>query len=417
MKPQRVIQCGTFACVWLLATSLPLGQTTQRPTFRAGAELIAIETQVVTKDGEPLAGLKAEDFDVLIDGQKRIVATLEFIRTVSSGASAIPESPSEVKRTPPDGRVFILGIDQTSFPMLGEPAAREAARRLIERMAPEDYLGLVAYPGPIAIPPTRDRAKLREALGKVQGLWTDAARTHSISAAEATAFQTLGADSSVMKSVVERECPPKAAGGALTGAANYGRDPACAQAVIDEAKELGSQLEFRAAQSIGGLLALVEAVGKVPGRKNLVIVSAGIPASTRPGGRPDVNSAIANVASRAEAANVNLYVLYMDVHFLGQFSGSRANFKIFDDIELFGRGLGMFAGAAGGAFYQVEVGADRIVDRLVKETTAYYLIGVTPTDKDRDGKEHFISVKVKKSGATVHNRRTVIIPKLSSGGS
>ena len=135
------------------------------------------------------------------------------------------------------------------------------------------------------------------------------------------------------------------------------------------------QLEMRASQSIGGLEALVDGVAGVPGRKTLIIVSAGIPTANYPGARPDVNSATISVGQLAEKANANLYVLFMDVHFLQQFSSGRYNRGLFDDIQLLSRGLEQFSGAAGGTFYQVEVGPDSVVQRLVRETSAYYLLG------------------------------------------
>jgi VWFA-related protein len=370
-----------------------------------------------------MADLKPEQFDVLIDGKKRPVASLSFLRASTADGAVQPASkttPTGSAAASPDGRIFILGIDQTSFPVAGEPAAREAARRLIERLAPEDFLGLVAFPGPISIAPTRDRQKVRDALTRITGLWTDTESKHSVSAAEATAFQTISLDPSVVSSVLLRECCPSLlctakkggnGGKAIAGSADYGFEPVCSNEVTQQARELCRNLEMRAAQSVGGLEALIDGVAGVPGRKTIVLVSAGIPTSNRPGARPDVNSAIASVARRAEAANANLYVLYMNVHFLGQFAASRANFSIFDDVALFGRGLGQFAGGAGGEFYQIEVSSAKIIERLVKATSAYYLIGIAPIDSERDGKEHFITVRVNK--ATVLSRRTVTIPKKS----
>jgi hypothetical protein len=47
----------------------------------------------------------------------------------------------------------------------------------------------------------------------------------------------------------------------------------------------------------------------------------------------------------------------------------------------------------------------------MRETSAYYLLGVEVAEADHDGKPHFISVKVKQPGATVRNRPMVVIPR------
>jgi hypothetical protein len=39
--------------------------------------------------------------------------------------------------------------------------------------------------------------------------------------------------------------------------------------------------------------------------------------------------------------------------------------------------------------------AEYAFDRVLRETSAYYILGVATEPKDRDGKVHFISVKVK----------------------
>jgi len=51
------------------------------------------------------------------------------------------------------------------------------------------------------------------------------------------------------------------------------------------------------------------------------------------------------------------------------------------------------------------------IDRLVRETSAYYLLSVEPLSTERDGKPHTITVKVKAPNATVRNRSFVVIPK------
>jgi hypothetical protein len=47
----------------------------------------------------------------------------------------------------------------------------------------------------------------------------------------------------------------------------------------------------------------------------------------------------------------------------------------------------------------------------MRESAAYYLLGVQPVKEDRDGALHFLSVKVRKRGVTVRSRTHVVIPE------
>jgi hypothetical protein len=50
-------------------------------------------------------------------------------------------------------------------------------------------------------------------------------------------------------------------------------------------------------------------------------------------------------------------------------------------------------------------------NRILDETSSYYLLGVEAENSDRDGKPHALSVKTTAHGATVRARSWVMIPK------
>jgi hypothetical protein len=183
--------------------------------------------------------------------------------------------------------------------------------------------------------------------------------------------------------------------------------------VAAEGGRIADMLEHQAMQSITGLRGLLDGLKAVPGRKLLLVVSAGIPTSTKPSGRPNVSIETDEIGRRAAAANVSLYVLYMNVHFLRAFSAEygRTNTSIFHDVTMFGQGLERFSNSAGGTFFQVQVQADPFVARAMRESSASYVLTVQALPAERDGKEHFIRVETKQRGADLRYRRIVIIPK------
>jgi len=105
-------------------------------------------------------------------------------------------------------------------------------------------------------------------------------------------------------------------------------------------------------------------------------------------------------------------VLHIDSGFLDAFSAEERTISdtLFRDLGMMSSGLETIAGASGGSLARVVAGADFAFDRVLRETTAGYLLGVEPLEGDRDGKTHRLNVKVKVSGADVRNRREVLLP-------
>jgi hypothetical protein len=150
----------------------------------------------------------------------------------------------------------------------------------------------------------------------------------------------------------------------------------------------------RAAQSVSGLNATIRAAGAIPGRKTLVVVSAGI-TMPKEFAAVALTEETANLSRAAEAAGVTLNVLFLE----------------WNDIRTYGPRLFSFARATGGTFYQLALGADRYVGNLIKDASAYYVLDVAPLDVERDGKEHAVTVGLVGSrGATVRARGAVTIP-------
>jgi hypothetical protein len=267
-------------------------------------------------------------------------------------------------------------------------------------VAPGDYLGMMTVPGDVRIAPTRDRAAIEEGIKRIGGLRGDPKSSKfNISASEASLIKSN--DPMTMAEVFKRECE------------RMFTDPTCKQEVRQDAAAIANALEQQGLTAVNGLHDVVDALESVAGRKTLIVISAGIPISRKTGGQPNLDHELARISRRAAAANINLYVFYMNVHFLRYFSAEygRQNHTIFDDITMFGYGLEKFADAAGGSFAQVEVDADPFVDRIMRETSAHYLLAVPTEPRDRDGKEHVIRVAVKGvRGAEIQYRKAVLVP-------
>ncbi|HSC25631.1 MAG TPA: hypothetical protein VLD67_00065 [Vicinamibacterales bacterium] len=116
---------------------------------------------------------------------------------------------------------------------------------------------------------------------------------------------------------------------------------------------------------------------------------------------------------QAAASNTNIYVLHMDSSFIDAFSERRGpSPTLLRDSGSLAAGLEMVSGAAGGTLIRVQAGTgDSAFQRVLRENSAYYLLGVEPQPDDRDGEAHRIQVRVRARGATVRSRTIVIVPR------
>lgn len=378
--------------------------TSQTPQFRGGVELVAVDVQVIDKTGQPIATLGPADFEVSIGRKSRPVVSADFIRHASSTPVADPTAP--IAAPPPNpqvptGRTIVLAVDEHSFGAAAAQAAMQAAGRFLDHLEPSDLVGVYAYPsGASSLNLTSDHAAVRKSLDRIAGLLEVPASQYHLTAAEV--IDITAGDSQALAAVVARECRPG--------------DRYCnAIAVRVEATSLAGVFEIQVAQSLDGLHALLQTVSRWPGRKILVVVSGGLLASDRAGGRPDLTMETLALGRMAADANATLYGLHMDSSFLDAFSqGSRrgATPALLRDSSVLGRGFERFTAAAGGTLIRIEAGSgDSAFAQVLRETSAYYLLAVEPSESDRDGKSHPIRVKVKTRGATVRSRTVVTIPR------
>ncbi len=394
---------GLSAACLLLAVATAPGQQSQTPTFRSGVELVSVDVQVVDRRGQPIAGLKPEQFDVTIDGKRRQVVAAQLIDAASGTphASNPPHADGDSASPKPigAGNLYVLAIDQGSFRAVNAPSAMHAVSQFIKRLTLNDYLGLVAFPQPgVVIDPTRERAAVAGAVSRIVG-FTSLPQRQRFQFSLSDAIDVSTRDREALNRVVDRNCQPG--------------DRACATQVEMEIAEAVSTLETQALRSLDGLRSVIRMMHPLEGRKTLIVVSAGIPSGDRTGGRLYMRSQAIEIGKEAALSGVLLYTLHLNTSFLDAFSPQAASVSqtLMRETGVYARGLDLFNGSAGGTLLEVNTGPDFAIDRVLRETSAYYLLGVKAEESDRDGKGHTINVKVSQRDSQVRNRRTVVIPK------
>lgn len=261
----------------------------------------------------------------------------------------------------------------------------------------DDLIAVRAYPtGGPQTELTTDRDVVNAALDSIHATFERPLTAFNLTPSEV--IDISSGDQITLDRVVDRECR---------------NDRSCRRLIRGEADSLAAVFEMRVAQSLSGLEAIISDMSRLAGRKVLVLLSGGLLASDRVTGRVSgVTDQIA-VGRAAAAAEVTLYALHLDDAFMDAFSASRtaANVStLFRDAGMFATGLEMVAGAAGGEVFRLQSRSpDVAIDRIVRETSFGYVLGVDTVPDDRDGRPHVLRVRVKRAGATVRHRASVIV--------
>ena len=142
------------------------------PTFRSSLDVIAVDVQVVDRQGVPVTGLGPEKFDVTINGRRRRVLSAELIGS-RSATTLTPEERATVTAGPPVrptlARVVFIAVDCLSFDASASRQVIATARQFIDRLPATDEVGLFAYPYGPKLAPTTDHTAVGLALMTVQG--------------------------------------------------------------------------------------------------------------------------------------------------------------------------------------------------------------------------------------------------------
>jgi VWFA-related protein len=383
------------------------------PQFPAGVELVSVDVVVLDKDGQPVPGLTAADFTVREDGAPQSIASFEAVRFDESAPSAaVPGvvSSNVEERVRPD-RSFTIVYDDVHLTAIGSKLAQAEVGKLVDTMAAGDVMTIVPTSGApwwtSRMPGGRDDLKAYLASLKPQKVKDQGAGR----LADWEAMQIhYRRDPQVLAVVARRwyengliaETTPKDA----SIARDRDVDPGLA---LIRAK--ATEQYNRAAQLAVASLDVVERVAGAlaagRGRKTVLVVSEGfLYDSTRREYRDLVRA--------AREANAVLYFFDARGTLGADPPANEAEFgrPIQDEDRLSivrnfshdAEGSESVALDTGGRAFK---GTDNLADgmeKVVRESRTYYLLGFASSNTKRDGKFRKLEVKVSRPGVDVRAR-------------
>jgi VWFA-related protein len=423
----------------------------QPPTFRTGVELVSIDVSVVDRQGVPLPGLGPGDFTVTVGGRPRRVVTAEFV-DVAAGQRERAGQPDLVPVSTNEGggvgRLFAFVVDQSTLEPGNVRYVAKAASQFFSRLTFADRSALMLMPVGPNVPFTWAHERVHDALQRVTGLGGLMASWERGSLTEARDISNRNL--MALRSVGDRECrggalagggggiiggpaagggagptPPPgggvsggdsgggsgsaAGGGGGRGGGGGGRGGGggggggfglsnCLRNIEMEADSTWRAAQMTSMASLSTLRQVLSSLAQVNGDKTLVLISGGWPMDER-----DETSSLVAVAAEAAAARVRLYTMFVPG---SMFSASRRVMSSTptSDQYLHLWPLETLAGLTGGGSFRMEVGAEAAFDRLSRELSGYYRIGVEKDPADADTRTRRMKVQVGRGGVTVRAR-------------
>lgn len=387
----------------------PASPQAPAPQFRAAATIVEVDAIVTDRAGKFVEGLTIEDFEVLEEGAPQQVQVLYQVdgRTMTLIAGAAPrpaglETGAAPPAPAPPQRVFVLFFDEEHVDAGEFKRLQTAAEQFLSKEFQPGDVGGVLIGGRMAgnqLTTNREAlvAAVRDAKPNQAQLMRklDLLEWPRVSEIEAIRIALVN-DKDVLDQVVRRAVLEYGAG----------RVPDLEGTVMEKARYIVDQLRPAAARTVKTLQALINGLGRVPGRKTVVLMTDGFFVEESWGD-------LRRLIGLAARANVRLY----SIDAMGLRRGDRST-SLFqatpletgasiplDAYNTVEDGPNTLAVDTGGYVIRHTNDFAGALSEVARDTSRYYVLGYTPSNAAMDGKFRSIDVRVKRQGVRVRARR------------
>jgi VWFA-related protein len=371
------------------------GAVQAAPQVRSGVELVEVAVLVRDRDGRPVTDLTAADFQVLEERTSQAIVAFQRVSIpfrvalAGAGTPAVVAHDVASNERAGESRVFVLVLDAIHVASPRTRVVRAYARQFIERhVGPADLVAVVSPGGLTAATQdfTSDKARLLAAVDQFAG--------------DKLASATVEIDREKQRTSVPL---------------HNGMDPSDGERA-NRAKSLTHVLE-----------ALAVHLGRVESRrKSLLLFSEGVDYDMMDilGKLQRQSSDVMKAMDRAIGAlmrsNVSLYAI--DPRALSSAEGDLIENPLYRETPSVSqssveaeysdsiRGLRHVADSTGGfaAVDRNDIGP--AFERIIEESSEYYVLGYTPLKRSKPGEFRGIDVRVSRPGLRVVARKGYLVP-------
>lgn len=425
-------------CLGLIGLAAPIArlgaqQPTEipSPTVRVTTRLVLLDVVVRDKQGHPVADLKPDDFVIEENGKKQKIAT--FMAPAATQGEAPPTlAPGLFTNRPdfrtPGGPLTVILLDAANASFRDQAYAR---------------LQMLKY--------VAEQSESRQRIA----VFTLTNGLHMV--------QDFTSDPSILRSALQRYRPQEPIMGAAgppalsTAAASTAVGPALAASITAATNEISSfqsaqvayMLDIRVRNTLEGMRSLGRALGGIPGRKEVIWLTAAFPFDLLPQDRNVSEAEMAEVTqgiqqmgvgtraagsmaehsresyapqireAAAELSNAQVAIYPVDVRGLASGmeitaddSAARQSASMsakamarMSDIIASQETMTEIASQTGGRAYVNQNEIKEGVALALADNTAAYTVGYYPENKKWDGKYRNIKVRVAREAVQVQNRK------------
>jgi len=425
---------GHVAVVIVLLLAVPRAQEPQRAagTIKEGVTAVLVDVVVRDRRGQPVRDLTEADFEVFEDGVAQKIGSFTPIQGssgTSTAAAAAPAPAAGVPATPAspvDAGPAVTAIVFHGLELENRKRAVQAAQAYIgDKEEMQNYVGIFGIDLSLRplVPFTRNGVVVRQALNRMATGSTPGFNTPEMQQQRANAESAATSAANAANSATAAAGAGNA--GAVGTAAGDARLAQMEASIVSGFQEIDRNQSGYVATD--ALFAIVQSLGRLPGRKSVILLSEGLTITTQ------AARLFYGVIDAANRANVSIYTI--DAVGLRAVSEQQ---KVRDMVVGAGNASegGFSADGGGGAYTRMilEANEDALrndpatllkqlalgtggqsfnntnnlkaaFDRVDSDIRNYYMLGYTPINNTFDGKFRTIQVKVKRSGLTIASRK------------
>jgi VWFA-related protein len=389
-------------------------QTPPTPTFRADINFVRVDVIVSDKQGNPVSDLRQEDFEVTEDGKPQTIQTFKLVNVTDKAAVVEPqrqirniiEEQTEAARD--DVRLYAVFLDDYHVRLENSMRAREPIAQFIEsQLQPADMAGIM-YPlwsiNDVML--TRDRKSVAGAIRNFVGRKYDYTPrnlfeeryVHYVSTIEAERIRNQVTLSAIKGLIVH------------LGGLREGRK---AIILISEGftNSLPAQVNDRIATCNGAPCYGQPRSQPDPGPGQMDPALQNRRDAQEFFLQTDLWSDLRSVYEVANRYNTSIYAVDprgLPVFEFDLSTQGGANVSLTTDQKMLENTIDTLRILADETDGRAIVGSNDLTPglrQIVRDASAYYLLGYTSSQKDLDGKFHEIKVRVKRPNIQVRARR------------
>jgi VWFA-related protein len=369
------------------------GQTPSSPVYRGGTELVLVNVVVRDKSGTVVRGLTRDDFTVAEDNKLQTITSFDF-EELDRAPAAAPPPGGVLAGTLPGGqtraalpatntagvdlhgrRLIVLFFDLSSMQPDETQRAVKAAHEYLDRqLTPADLVAVASFATALRVDQdfTADKPALGDALDRLGG-------------AAGQGFEE-----------------------GTTGDAEGTPDTGAAFVADDTEFNI-----FNTDRRLDALRSLADALGPIEQKKSVIYFSNGMNQSGT-----DNQVQLRRTIDRAVRANVSIYAADMrglqalppggeatqqSARGQSPFSGATVTAGVSRLAATQDTLVSMAEDTGGRAFFDTNA-FGKVFDRVLEDTSAYYVLGYSSTNPARDGKYRHISVRVRRADVKLEYR-------------